>query len=264
MYSLKNKKGALLIWVFIVIVGLSGMAFAYMTLVRYEIISAGTELWNAQAFYLAEAGLAKARWALTDGEEAVGWGDADVELGGEGTYTVTTADNGDGTYTITSSGYVPDDTNPLAQRRVVEENIGTSSAASNLSLTATASASSAQATFTAANAIDGDSGTQWKSSIANSSWLKLDFGSSKTFDRVVYDGTKIDSFSIEYSANNIAWNPVTNPVEAPAGTVSFDSVSVQYLRFNVNGNKPEINELETYDIAGGGTSLGQGTFITSW
>ena len=263
MHLLKNRRGALLIWVFIVIVGLSGMAFAYMTLVRYEIISAGAELRNAQAFYLAEAGLAKARRALTDGEEAVGWGAADVALG-EGTYTVTTADNGDDTYTITSSGYIPDDTNPLAQRRVVEEDIGTSVAAPNLSLTATASASSFQVGFTAAKAIDGDSGTQWKSSVKNGSWLKLDFGSEQTFDRVVYDGTKIDSFSIEYSANDIAWNAVINPAEAPAGTVSFDSVSARYLRFNVNGNRPELNELETYDIAGGGISLGRGRFATAW
>ena len=263
MLSLRNRKGALLIMVFIVMVALSGIAFAYMTMVRYEIMSAGAERWNVQAFYLAEAGLAKARWALTDGEEVVGWGESDTALG-EGTYTVTTVDNGDSTYTITSSGYVPDDTNPLAQRRVIERNIAVTGSP-NLSLTATASASAVQGGFVAANANDGDSGTKWKSSVNGDSWLKLDFGSSTTFDRIVYSGAKITSYSIEYSADDAAWNSVTNPVEAPAGTVNLDSVSAQYLRFNVSGNKPEVNELESYNIGGGsGNNLGQGNFITSW
>ncbi len=47
-----------------------------------------------------------------------------------------------------------------------------------------------------------------------------------------------------------------------SGTVTFDAVSARYLRFDVNGNRPDVDELETYNTSTGG--LGQGTFVTSW
>jgi len=48
-------------------------------------------------------------------------------------------------------------------------------------------------------------------------------------------------------------------VESPAWTFTFDSVSARYVKLEVYGNKPEVNELETY----GGAGLGQGKFGTS-
>ena len=259
LYRFGRKTGAALILTFIVLVSLTLVALAFATMINYEIRGAGVGLRNMQAFYIAEAGRSRARWALTAGGEAVGWGESDVSFG-EGTYTVTTADNGDGTYAITSQGYIPDDVNPIAKRRVIERN--TPLVEINLSLTATASASSTLGIFVAANANDGDSLTQWKSAVNNGSWLKLDFGSPTTFDKVVIDGGLIDSYAIEYSTDDITYLPVTNLVESPLWTFTFDSVSAQYLRLSVNGNRPEVNELKSYDSAE--ILLGQGTFVTSW
>lgn len=259
-----SKNGAAFIFCFIVLISLTVIALAFITMIHYEMKSAQAGMHNMQAFYLAEAGLARARWALTAEGEAVGWSEADISLG-EGTYSVTTTDNGDGTYTISSEGYVPDDTNPKAKRLVEERNIQVGAGdGTNLSLAASASASSVQGVNTADKAIDGNGASKWKSSVNNGSWLKLDFGSGTTVDKIIYDGSKIDSFTLQYSNDDAVYQPVTNASESPSGTVTFDSILAQYLRFNVNGNKPEVNELESYDSSSGSLTLGQGNFITSW
>jgi hypothetical protein len=80
----------------------------------------------------------------------------------------------------------------------------------------------------------------------------------------VIDGLKIDSYTIEYSTDDIVYQAVTNLVESPAWTFAFDLVSARYVRFNVNGNRPEVNEMETYNASTGTATLGQGTFATTW
>ena len=272
MYRFENERGAVLILVFVILVGLSGVAFAFLTMVSDEIGSAGAGLRNIQAFYIAEAGRAKARWALTVGGYTVPWTESDTGLG-NGTFTVDAPDdNDDGSVTtITSSGYIPDDTNPIAQRQVVETVISIGSGElTNLSLDATISASSEKTPSNHAN--DGDGGTIWKADAKGDAWLKLDFGSSATFDRVVVNGQKnIDSVAIKYSDidsdDDDDHTSVTNLIESPAGTFTFDSVEARYLRFNMDVDSKktaEVNELESYDTSEASGSLGQGEFSTSW
>lgn len=264
MYRLGRGKGTALILTIIILLSLTVVALAFTTMIHYEINAAGVGLRNMQAFHIAEAGLAKARWALTTGEQELPWEEEDTSFG-EGTYTVTAVDNEDGTCTITSSGYIPDDTNPIAQRQVVEKDITvTSGSGTNLSLAATATASSEQGSNTADKSNDGSSSSKWQSNVNNGSWLKHDFGSSTTFDQIVVDGSKIDSYTIEYSDNDIDYSEVDNLVEDPAWTFTFDQVSARYLRFSVNGKQPAVNELETYDTSEGTTTLGKGEFVTSW
>ena len=96
----------------------------------------------------------------------------------------------------------------------------------------------------------------------------MDFGSSSTFDRVIYTGSNINSVTIEHSDNDSDYTEVTNAVEDPAGTINFDSVLVRYLRFNmdVDSNRTaDVDELESYNSAEDvSATLGQGTFVTSW
>ena len=269
MYRLERERGVALILTFIVFVGLSAVAFAFLTMITYETRSVGTGLRNMQAFYIAEAGRAKARWALTVGEETPGaWGEEDIEFG-KGTYTVTTTDNGAGTCTITSYGYIPHDTNPVAQRQVVEDNIPLTSESPNISLDATASASSEKSPARYAN--DGLSDTRWVSAGGNGSWLAMDFGSSITFDKVVFEevGNKIQTYEIQHATDGSNWSAVTNATESVDGditTVTFDPVSDRYVRLfisTVSKNRPSIAELETYNTAEESIVLGQGKFITS-
>jgi hypothetical protein len=264
MYVFKNKKGAALIFIFVLLVSLTLVVLAFVTMVNYEVRSTGAGFTNMKAFYIAEAGRAKARWALTTGEEELGWGEADVSFG-SGTYTVTTTDNGDDTCTITSEGYIPDDTNPIAQRRVIERDVPVTT---NLSLAATASASSAQGSNPASDAIDGSTSSKWAASDKDDAWLKLDYGSSITFNRVVVNGQKnIDSVTIEYSDDDSDYDGVTSLVESPTWTFTFDSVSARYMRLSmgVDANKrAEVDELESYDTTAGSIILGQGEFVSSW
>lgn len=276
MMIFESKRGAALILVFIILIGLSGIAFAFLAMLSDEIGSAGAGLKNMQAFYIAEAGLAKARWALTVGEETVPWSEEDTEVQKNGTtlgtYTVNAADdNGDGSVTtITSEGYIPDDTNPLAKRQVVEADIAVGSGdLTNLSLAATISASSEKLPQNpATKANDGDSGTNWKAGSKDDAWLKLDFGSSTTFTRVVYTGGNINSVTIEHSDNDSDYTAVTTPVESPAGTVNFVSASGRYLKFSMDvdsSRTADVDELETYDADEEvSATLGQGEFSTSW
>jgi len=264
MFRLNSKSGVALILTFVVLSTLTVIVFTYLVMVSYELKSANAEQQNIKAFYIAEAGRARARWALTTGEEDPGWGESDVSFGG-GTYTVTTTDNGDDTVTITSSAYIPDDSNPVAQRQVIERNVAVIPGISdNYSPDAAATASSVNGGNTADKSNDENSASKWKSNVNNGSWLKHDFGSDIEFDRIVYDGNKIDSYTVEYSTDDVVYNGVANAVEDPAGTVTFDLVEARYLRFNVNGKKPEVNELETYYTTAGAASLGQGEFVTSW
>ena len=137
----------------------------------------------------------------------------------------------------------------------------------NLSSGATATASSSTVGHPASDAIDGDDhNTKWAASDKDDAWLKLNFGNATAFDQVVINGqNNINSATIEYSNNDIAYNSVTNMAESPAWTFTFDSVTAKYLRVNMNvdsNKKAEVNELETYDTAQEG--LGQGEFSTLW
>jgi Tfp pilus assembly protein PilX len=118
----KNKKGIILILIFIIMATLSSVTLAYLYMISIRTRSSSRELASAQAFWLAEAGLSRARWELTDGGQAAGWGQADVPLGA-GTYTVGTLDNRNNTCTITSEGYIPNDVDPVSRRMVIEKNI---------------------------------------------------------------------------------------------------------------------------------------------
>ena len=122
MDKLRSKRGVALLSAFIVMVTLSTMALAFLSMVKDDIKRNGTEQADQQAYYIAKAGLAKAKAGL-DHQRSIGrLGETDTAFG-TGTYTVTTTDNGDSTYTIISEGYIPNDTNPLAKRRVEERSI---------------------------------------------------------------------------------------------------------------------------------------------
>ena len=261
MHSIRNRKGVILIFVLIILVALMGVALAFWYAINSEIRSAGASFANAQAFYIAEAGLSKARQALTAGGQAVPYTETDMPFG-RGTYTVSVAYSDpplNKRVIITSNGYIPDSTKPVAQRQVVEKNASfTSESAQNLSVGATPSVSSNPGK--ASNINDGKSASQWKADGKDAwEWAKLDFGGQKQLDKVVINGDKIDQRMIEYSNDGANWHAVANLVENPAWTFIFDEVSARYLRFSVYGNKPEINEFETYS----GERLGQGKFSTS-
>lgn len=265
--SAKGQSGAISIFTFVVMITLTAITVAFLYMISIRIKSSGLELASAQAFWLAEAGRAQARWALNSASQSVGWATSDVPLGG-GTYSVTSFYSGSNC-TIISDGYIPNDLNPVARSRVVESNISFgATSTNNLSLSATASASSTNGRFSAPNAIDNNINTKWKSGVNGVSWLKLDFAGLTTFNKVVIvGGVQIITYTLEYSTNNITFYPVSNLIESPAWTFTFNAVSARYLRFNTTGNRSEVSEFQTYNsgsATGSVAGLGQGIFSTLW
>ena len=272
MYSVRNKKGVIIIFVLLILVALMGVALAFWYAVNSEIKSAGAGLLNAKAFYVAEAGRAKARWALTSGAQAVGWGETSSPFGaGKGTYIVTTAYSdppANQHVTIISDGYIPDNTNVKARRQVAENNILIGSG-TNLSLGSNgteASSSPYQGNNEPEEAIDANTNTGWISSVKASSWLSLDYDSQKTVSRVVVNGSKITSIVVQYSNNGTNWTNVLNPSGALPGTRTFTPVTAQYLKLVITSGaneKAQVNEFESYTGASGATTLDKGKFATS-
>jgi len=241
-------------------------------MVNSEIESAGAGLANARAFYMAETGRAKARWALTTGAQSVGWGETSSPFGaGKGTYIVTTASPTDAQHVnITSDGYFPVyGTNPVAQRRVVENNIELGSG-TNLSRDTNgtvASASDHHGNDTEDKAIDGTNNTGWVAKDkGGSASLTLTYSSANTVSRVVVNGSNIASIMVQYSNNNSSWTNVSNASGALPGIQTFTPITAKYLRLSMvssSGKRAQVNEFESYSGAGGATTLSQGKFGTS-
>jgi len=270
MHRLNKEKGVILIFVLIVMVALVGIALAFWSMISSDMKITGAGLADMKAFYIAEAGLAKARWALIKDAQSIPWQETDTAFGG-GTYTVT-ADYSDPPtnqyVTITSDGYVPDSTNIVAQRQVEESNI-TIASGMNLSLASNGTAASSsghQGQNLPGDAIDGKTNTKWASSIKATSWLALDYGSAQTVSTVTASGSKINSIVVQYSNNGASWTAVSSPSGAMPGTQTFTPVTTRYLRLNITSGKnakAQVKEFESYTGTGGEPTLGQGKFSTS-
>lgn len=229
---------------------------------------------SLEAFYIAEAGLARARvrlspvgdWAFEKDHK-----EKDVSIGA-GTFTVKTEyDKKTDTVTITSTGYVPDSSDWRAKREVVEENIPPPSGG------ITATASSESWWHPAGHAIDMDLETYWQAWLwPLPHWLRLTFISMVAFDGVIFyqDTVNIAEFHIEYY-DGTDFVPVNNPViDGPTGpnnkiTVTFDQVESDQVQLVVDRTvrwwaRPTISEFEVY--LGGervgleGGTLSKGTY----
>ncbi|KDR40934.1 beta-1,3-glucanase family protein [Caballeronia glathei] len=120
--------------------------------------------------------------------------------------------------------------------------------ASNLALGGTAKSSSDQnGGLAAAFAIDGSIGTRWSSAPEiDPSWLEVDLGSVKTFDKVVlsWENASATQYDIQVSNDEKTWTTVfpngqpdgagntTAPVDGAGGTETrfFPSTSARYVR----------------------------------
>ncbi|BCG02470.1 hypothetical protein PPGU19_070380 (plasmid) [Paraburkholderia sp. PGU19] len=120
--------------------------------------------------------------------------------------------------------------------------------ASNLALGGIAKSSSDQnGGLSAAYAIDGSVGTRWSSAPQiDPSWLEVDLGSVKTFDKVVlvWENAYATQYDIQVSNDEKTWTTVfpngqpdgagntTSPVDGAGGTETrfFQSTSARYIR----------------------------------
>lgn len=108
----------------------------------------------------------------------------------------------------------------------------------NLALNKAASASSEySASYAAGKANDGDSETRWNSAACASGdneWLEIDFGTTTTFDRVVWKQAfnRIVSYSVQYW-NGTGWvEAATNPQGGPYGL----DITVNWSELGISGD----------------------------
>lgn len=76
------------------------------------------------------------------------------------------------------------------------------------------------AAFPAAAAVDGDNGTRWASGFADNQWLRVDLGSSQSFNRVVlrWEAAYARGFQLQTSSTATPGPPSTPPRTAPAAS----------------------------------------------
>lgn len=275
---LTNKGVSIIVAIFIMLV-LSLIIATVAALVATSGDVAVNYLESLKAFYIAEAGLARARVRLSLSTGDLDYWDYRVNNTeteksiGAGTFIVTTSYNSAlDAVTITSTGFVPagfvpDSINQRAKRQVKEKDIP---------FVKPITASSEAVKHPANHAIDGKLDTYWESGErALSHWLKLTFIDTVAFNKVIFysDTVKIDEFHIEYY-DGTSFVPVNNPVkDGPTGpdnmfTVTFDQVDSDRVRLVVDyvkKAKPTISEFEVYLLSGEKAepkgSLGKGTFM---
>lgn len=267
----QRQRGAALVMTFFMLLILAGLALAVGVFSHNSLVSGRSQLTDKQAFYIAEAGLQKARQQLTTGGQSPGWGESDQTFGA-GTYTVTTTDNGDSTVTITSTGSVPNDTSPVAQRQLTESDIAvTTSGGTNLSLGGSVTAISSGATSgnPASNAKDGSTATKWEANTNGSgSYLGMDFSSATSLNQIIVkENNFIDDLTIEHSDNGSTWTVASGLSVSSAGktwTANFTATSHRYFRARFtdvpSSKKASVDEFESYSTT---TSLGNGAVTTS-
>jgi hypothetical protein len=153
-------------------------------------------------------------------------------------------------------------------------NTASNQASSNLALYKSYSASSSwDNTQRASKAFDGSASTNWQSSggqgFANQ-WLRINFGASTTFDKVVLSeyGNRTSGFRIEYSNDGINWQTAhTGTTIGNSSTISFSAVTGTMARlfFTSGSNTPIIYEFEiqTTSQSGGSNLASNKTYSSS-
>ena len=280
-----GTKGAALMAVFLLMLVLAGLALAVGVFSNNSLATGRTQLQDKQAYFIAEAGWQRARQALSAGTLAAksGSGNTYSEAFGAGEYSVTIVDtttpaveNGDTNYTVTSSGYVPSAAAYRSRRQIAETSFDATATNTNRSLSATATASSTNGSNTASKSKDGDTGTKWQAGTKGpNEWLKMDYGSSITVNRMIIkdDGNISSAITIQYSDDASSWTAVSGSgiTESPNNTfdITFTSASHRYFRALFpdvgSGSRAGVKEMEAYNTASRTVTFGDpGTVTSQW
>jgi Tfp pilus assembly protein PilX len=99
-----HNKGAVLLFVLIVMITVSTVVGAYLGFVQFSTKSTGAQISDSQAIYLAEAGIHYGIYSL---KQDSGWTGTSFPVSlGEGTFSVNVTDLGGSEYRLTSTGTV--------------------------------------------------------------------------------------------------------------------------------------------------------------
>ncbi|HEY9244954.1 MAG TPA: discoidin domain-containing protein, partial [Streptosporangiaceae bacterium] len=97
----------------------------------------------------------------------------------------------------------------------------------------TTASSTENASFPAANATDGNSGTRWSSAFSDPQWLEVDLGSTHTISQVVlnWETAYATAFQIQTSADGTNWTTIYSTSSGTGGVQTIPvSGSGRYVR----------------------------------
>ena len=275
-----NERGAALLIAVLFLLMLIGLATAAAIHCQTSQLTSRSQLLDKQAFYIAEAGVQRARQALEVGTWALS--STNVESFGAGEYSVAITDNGSCSpgasgceLTLTASAYIPSSSSYQARRQLIEDQVPATVSNTNLSLTATASASSSSSGHAASSSKDDSLSTYWEANTAGSGeWLSMDHGSAVTLDQIVIEEeNRINGVNIQYSDDGSSWTTASglSVVESPSKTwtCDFTATSHRYFRavFTASGgsHKVSVQEMRDYNTANATVAVdGYGNYNTSW
>ena len=104
----------------------------------------------------------------------------------------------------------------------------------NLALNQPTTASSLQnASFTAAAATDGNTGTRWSSAFSDPQWLEVDLGSTQSICQVTlnWENAYATAFQIQTSTDGSTWTPIYSTTTGTGGTQTLSvSGTGRYIR----------------------------------
>jgi F5/8 type C domain/Ricin-type beta-trefoil lectin domain/Putative Ig domain len=104
----------------------------------------------------------------------------------------------------------------------------------NIALNRPAIASSQEnASFTAPNAVDGNTGTRWSSAFSDPQWLQIDLGSTQSICQVVlnWEAAYGRAFQVQTSADAATWTPIYSTTTGTGGVQTLNVTgSGRYLR----------------------------------
>jgi hypothetical protein len=130
----------------------------------------------------------------------------------------------------------------------------------NLALNQPATASSLEnASFTAADAVDGNLGTRWSSAFSDPQWLEVDLGSTQSICQVVlnWEAAYATGFQIQTSPDGTTWTSIYSTTTGTGGTQTLNVTgSGRYIRMYGTARATQYGyslwEFQVYGSGGGG------------
>lgn len=211
-----NKKGAVLLFTFIIMSTLTAIAVVFLYMISIQTKARGYDISSSKALWLAEAGLQKAIWNLMTPVGSGGQGEAWTTAG-------TSESLGSGSYMLA-----------VARWDFALAANGSS-----------ASATSEQGTNVAGKAIDGNDATYWESvthpEAANPEEIVITFPYALTLNKVRFlvPSTSDHSprnYSWEVSADGVSYTTVVNVANNASADVTDTftaAANVKYLKLKV-------------------------------
>src|ERR1022692_4636378 len=134
-------------------------------------------------------------------------------------------------------------------------------ATTNIALNKPTTASSLEnASFTAAAATDGNTGTRWSSAFSDPQWLEVDLGTTQSICRVTlnWETAYATAFQIQTSTDGSTWTPIYSTTTGTGGTQTLNvSGTGRYIRMYGTARATQYGyslwEFSVYGSGGGGT-----------